>query len=257
MNNEDFAIVGEFEITGTDIHVTDPCYEIDTWCAGTVEDCLPGKWIGFIEKYEDQGDVGWYNKEVERLKKTIRLFEQHQKEFALKPEDLGLTKEEFYGNIYSLSSKKYCENQLKKLEESGKPFRVKTLIALHESIAKEDAIDVVDDDESKWQELDTGFGVDSGQMMIGCRSLWDEPTNKQPCYDDRDNGGEFTGPYADICDITCGTSLQAGIWNGKSVVSRSGYGDGGYPGYVLKNKENQVVGIKVQFIGTYDDDDRN
>ncbi len=36
-------VLGSFELTQPTLRVTDPCYDVDTWCAGTTQ-ALPGKW---------------------------------------------------------------------------------------------------------------------------------------------------------------------------------------------------------------------
>ena len=34
----------EFEVTSGVLRVSDPCYERDTWCAGTIEPAIEGYW---------------------------------------------------------------------------------------------------------------------------------------------------------------------------------------------------------------------
>ena len=36
--------LGEFEVTSGVLRVSDPCYERDTWCAGTIEPAIEGYW---------------------------------------------------------------------------------------------------------------------------------------------------------------------------------------------------------------------
>ena len=33
--------IGEFTTSSKVLRVTDPCYDSDTWCAGTVDNCVP------------------------------------------------------------------------------------------------------------------------------------------------------------------------------------------------------------------------
>jgi len=40
--------LGSFELTGTVLRVSDPCYDRDVWCCGTVENCIPGTWDAAI-----------------------------------------------------------------------------------------------------------------------------------------------------------------------------------------------------------------
>lgn len=46
------------------------------------------------------------------------------------------------------------------------------------------------------------------------------------------------------------------IWTDKhSVVTSSGLGDGGYDCYVAKNEHGQIIGIKIDYFPTYDEDE--
>lgn len=49
--------LGSFELTGTVMRVSDPCYTRDVWCCGTVENCLPGTWDAAILT-KDEGPWG-------------------------------------------------------------------------------------------------------------------------------------------------------------------------------------------------------
>lgn len=49
--------IGSFEMTGTVMRVSDPCYDKMTWCSGTLPDCLPGQWDAAVA-YSDEGDMG-------------------------------------------------------------------------------------------------------------------------------------------------------------------------------------------------------
>jgi len=55
--------IGTFEITSGEVYVTDPCYEIGTWCQGLVKDVLNGTW----ESYVEYGTSGWEKGRVKAL----------------------------------------------------------------------------------------------------------------------------------------------------------------------------------------------
>lgn len=44
--NCEFIDLGEFEMTSPVMRVSDPCYERDVWCCGTVDHCKLGTWEG-------------------------------------------------------------------------------------------------------------------------------------------------------------------------------------------------------------------
>lgn len=45
------------------------------------------------------------------------------------------------------------------------------------------------------------------------------------------------------------------VMSGKGVVSLSGFGDGSYDLYARKNKEGQIIGLRINFINTHEEDD--
>jgi hypothetical protein len=51
--------LGTFEIKSGSVYVTDPCYEIDTWCQGKVDDVLNGTWVS---EADISNAAGWGNR---------------------------------------------------------------------------------------------------------------------------------------------------------------------------------------------------
>lgn len=49
--------LGSFELTGTVLRISDPCYDRDVWCCGTVQDCFPGTWEASVLT-KDEGSWG-------------------------------------------------------------------------------------------------------------------------------------------------------------------------------------------------------
>lgn len=83
-----------------------------------------------------------------------------------------------------------------------------------------------------WQPVDFEVGVDSGQVGI-----FDEEAYR---------GGTHDEWYDECCNVTLSSS-GAGIILG-GVVSSSGYGDGVYTAYTLRNEDAEIIGVKVVFI---------
>jgi len=63
---------------GSEVVVSDPCYEIPTWCQATLRNVLPGDYVGDVEKTD--GSDGW----GVRIKSLIAIHE------------------DFYGNRWNL-----------------------------------------------------------------------------------------------------------------------------------------------------------
>lgn len=55
MNKYEWKDIGAFQMTTTDMAVSDPCYELGTWCAGELHNCLPGEWEAMIG-ISDEGE---------------------------------------------------------------------------------------------------------------------------------------------------------------------------------------------------------
>jgi len=49
--------VGTFETKSDELRITDPCYDKDVWCCGTVKNCEIGKWSAFLID-SNEGDWG-------------------------------------------------------------------------------------------------------------------------------------------------------------------------------------------------------
>lgn len=95
------------------------------------------------------------------------------------------------------------------------------------------------------KELIGYVGVDSGQLMI-----------VDPCYidshwkhegSDGNSGADEDFSYNGACQATLSDEGYGELSIGATaaVVFRSGYGDGTYPVYTYKNKDNRIVRIEV------------
>ena len=49
--------IGTFEVTSGALRITDPCYDLDTWCAGTLTQAMNGSWNAYV-LISDEGDWG-------------------------------------------------------------------------------------------------------------------------------------------------------------------------------------------------------
>lgn len=45
------------------------------------------------------------------------------------------------------------------------------------------------------------------------------------------------------------------VMDGKGIVCLSGFGDGSYDLYARKNKEGQIIGLRINFINLHEEDD--
>jgi hypothetical protein len=116
---------------------------------------------------------------------------------------------------------------------------VKTLYAFHQS-HKDVSLDYVNN--LYWFDSRFFVGVDSGQVAIFDAEAYqkDELIDYDPKFPDG------TKWYRACCDITL-SPQQAGILPG-GVITRSGYGDGGYKLFYCTSDYGFGNGLKVEFV---------
>jgi hypothetical protein len=110
--------------------------------------------------------------------------------------------------------------------------RVKSLTAIHSEYTGHSII----------KKAPFEVGVDSGQAGIYDEDYYKQYHSEDDCNDDW---------YHDICQLTD----PFGTKDDKCVVSSSGYGDGGYDCFLLRDKNNEVVGFQIVFIEDEEEDE--
>jgi hypothetical protein len=97
-------------------------------------------------------------------------------------------------------------------------------------------------ESEKWERLPNEIGVDSGQAGIFDASIYPKTKKEQGEY------GEMDTFYGKCCDATLHTTGDCGTVVNQGFLSSTGYGDGEYTGYVLKNEQGEIFAVKVVFI---------
>lgn len=110
--------------------------------------------------------------------------------------------------------------------------RVKSLTAIHSEYSGHSII----------ERAPFEVGVDSGQAGIYDEDYYRQYHSEDDCNNDW---------YHDICQLTD----PFGTKDDKCVVSSSGFGDGGYDCFLLRDKNNEVVGFQIVFIEDEEDED--
>jgi hypothetical protein len=112
--------------------------------------------------------------------------------------------------------------------------RIHELQVLHQTVSYETA------SNSTWsREESFDVGVDSGQA-----GFFD---NSQYPYGNIGEYGETETFYGRVCETTLNES-SGGIIDNFGVASSSGYGDGCYQCYTLRNEQDEIIGAKIIFI---------
>ena len=171
--------LGEFVNESGVFMVSDPCYEIGTWCQGQLNDVATGKWSAYVNK-SDEGEWG---------------------------------------------------------------IRCAELVVEHESI--EDA------GELSIEVCSFEVGVDSGQAGIFDLKYY---ANDEAFASEENPENKFgdTKFYNFCCDLTL-SEISAGVIK-YGAVSSSGYGDGAYKCFALKNKKGKIVSVTIIFLDEEDED---
>ena len=167
---------------GSEVRVSDPCYDNDVWCKTNLSNVLPGRYKVDVEQ-SNEGSWG---------------------------------------------------------------VRNSILQVIHEDYVGKNLI---------WEEH-SEIGVDSGQAGIFCESSYrkDDLEFSTPEVDfniSYDKEGDKW--YKKICKFTLSDNHWGSYESG--VVSSSGYGDGSYPLDIVRDNLGNIVGMKITFIGDYEDED--
>lgn len=105
-------------------------------------------------------------------------------------------------------------------------------------------------------ELIGRFSVDSGQAMVGDPCYLDEYETWNGAAEQFEEYQNKSGDYSYLgaCHATL-TNSHGELGNGRAVAFSTGYGDGYYPVYAVKNDDGRIAQIVIDFIGNIDEDD--
>ena len=98
--------------------------------------------------------------------------------------------------------------------------------------------------------LGLNIGVDSGQAGFFNKDYYENYHHSNFI----DENSEDEKWYKRVCDITLSDD-NCGVIDDEGVVSESGYGDGGYDVYGYYNDNDELVGLRLEFI--WEDEEEN
>lgn len=230
-----------FVVKSGALRVTDPCYEIDTWCAGQIEGVKNGDWAAQAGFYrEGQCD---YSKE--RWDEVVAKFKDGDKEMEeLLTEGRKEKGQEIDDKTIAGIRAFIALRRFEDLNRYGNPDDWSGRIAyLH---IRHTSVDPAEFNETNFQIVEgLDVGVDSGQA--GFFDLEAFKLVAATGETKRRDGSAFEVFYE-----ACGEqTLHGDGWgpvNSMGVVSSSGFGDGGYRCYVRRDEEGQVVEARIIYI---------
>ena len=63
--------LGTFNMDSDTAVVTDPCYDLGTWCQAKIENVLQGTWKGYLYRKPDEYALRFRDQDIERAKKEL------------------------------------------------------------------------------------------------------------------------------------------------------------------------------------------
>lgn len=208
-----------FVVSSGALRVTDPCYDADTWCAGTLDDVKNGIWLVHVGHHKDRMELAWTEKwRQEKLEKLKQAKEQGNEALAA---------------MYACEAERY--------EKSAAEYqgRIAYLHIVHAEAQSH--FDPHAEFDSTWENAGIDVGVDSGQA-----GFFDQALFEQVCAD----AAVKDKFYDEICHLT---SEDGGLVHAIGVVSSTGYGDGSYD-CLIRRDDGRVVEAIIVYVPEYEEE---
>lgn len=212
-----------FHLTSNQLRVTDPCYTKGTWCAGVLENILPGAWIAEKVVASNQETGGWGDRIAE----------------------LCIWHGDYIGNVDA--------HELTEIHvgvDSGQAGFF-------------DESQYPEGETGEYMDLDTFYGKvcegTKGEYRITVEQMYDEETVQYMIESYAKDGKTLPEAFVEHMRTATRTRSEPdylGIANvGFGVATHSGYGDGGYNCYVGRNDKGEIVAARIVFISDEEDEE--
>lgn len=207
-----------FVVTSGALRVTDPCYDMDTWCSGQLDNVRNGIWHAHVGYHKDELDMKmraeWRNNYVQKMNEMASEF-----------------------------MKEYIAQEIARIDKDGAAYLGRVAYLHIVSIEAERHFDHMAEFDSTWENSNVHVGVDSGQAGFFDLALFGQVCESEPVKD------KF---YDEVCNLT----LDDNQWGVHSIgaVSSSGYGDGSYE-CLVRRVDGQVVEAIIVYIAEYEEEE--
>lgn len=256
-------------ILGEEVRISDPCYSLDVWCAGTLSNVLAGEFVCFLQQavtgkdYYDMDDI-----------RVAKIEVRHKDYLDINPTELtdihvgvdsgqaGIFDLAYYKRYHSNTEindawyKQICELTAKYVENTQ-------IVPFIKSKFYKPEFDIA-------IEIDSKGGLNETDRHIAVyKHKNNEPLSnaEQEFIDFRNQhleaymevGLDYRVTLMRYKDSPQGSNKIEVLWGGithdKGIVSSSGYGDGGYSCFVGKNPEGKIVSISIDFFFCEDEEE--
>lgn len=229
---QDKENVGTIELSNK-VRVSDPCYDKDTWCAGTLENVLSGTYQCFLQR-RNTGDWGIRIANIEVRHKDYLDVEPTEVQNI----DVGVDSGQcgIYDLEYFIEARKdedsedewydrICEATYKVIENPEyHPFKSSSFW------------------KPEFEECERYIDEHHTMPPVELFKEWLQAEGKY-----RDSIEHYAFIH----------KLDASVMDNKCLVSSSGDGDGSYLCYVGRNDDSQIVSIKIDYYPVYDEDEED
>lgn len=263
--------VGTIDVESGAVRVSDPCYDLDIWCAGKVEDVLNGTYNCFVTI----ADTGSWGKRVAAIEIRHKDYpnvypgEHLSIDVGVDSGQAGIydakyyedlwedtsVQDKWYDRVCASTGEYYPNPDLVPFEKSSFwKEEFKTIHFLKENIPDiEEIISFNDSNLDIIKRLMNGKMPDNAddrmqKYVEERRKYLEESKEERLRYMEAKINYEHSNEGTKELFRFCGKVLD-----NKCLVSASGDGDGGYDCFVGRNEDDKVVSVKIDYY--YDEGD--
>lgn len=245
---------------GNKVRISDPCYDADTWCAGTLENVLEGKY----DCYSQSIDTGSWGVRIASIEVRHKDYGDVE---PVEVQDIDVGVDSGQAGIYDL------DYFLKAREDKGgeDEWYWRVCDCTYKAVKSPDYVPF---EESEWwkdefnpiKENEKNSTLDNiGQAFAILKDSWEEElTVEEKEYIEMRNkiSDDLFTEYYEALNKYFDSKYSLGVTkefaadtlDGKCLVSSSGDGDGGYVCLVGRNKDGKIVSIKVDYYYGWDEE---
>ena len=222
---------------GDTVVISDPCYDLLPWCCGVLENVKPGTWH---TKAENININGWGDRCSALIAWHESVEEPDKDDFE--KTDINVGVDSGQAGIYDYKHYKIIKDDRERDEQWYD--NIQTFVYRRQPVTPVgqyfiDRIKLLHQKRIALEkELD---GLDSKLGNLFYQGLFHQEMELK-------RKGSQYGIYDESLDDYKASTPVNCIWTDKhSVVTSSGLGDGSYDCYVAKNKDGQIIGIKIDY----------
>jgi len=233
-----------FTVESGALRVTDPCYDMTTWCAGTLDKVRNGLWYTHVGYHKDAEEEAWALNSIKDMSERIA------KKRASVEGVLG----EAAQMVRIMADMEERDMLKRKADHEAYLGRV-AFIHIVQADTLTNQFNHEQPLPSSFELADIDVGVDSGQagffdLAKYTLSLADKDDSRSR-RESKDS--VFEAFYDSVCNLTLDDKSFGTLQFG--TVSSSGYGDGSYNCYARRDDFGTVVEAVIIFLEEYEDAD--